>query len=282
MAVMRTCLLTIVCLGLAVAPRGVVAQFGGFGGPVTESDLLYLAGEPRQALEILQRYLASDSTDYDALWRAARSAVVIGIEETESRAQNVWLDPALDWSRRASELKPDGIDGTYWLGVSAGRRAMNASPGYAVELAEVTYEAAHAILALDSLHGGAHNMLGKLNYEIMSLSRIKRAIARTFMGNDALSDTSWENAEYHLVRAAQVWPDFVLFQFDVGQLYRKRGRRDEAVAAFVRALDLPSVEPIDRELQTEARAILADWNALPADYAASDSSATSGADSRGR
>ena len=252
--------LTSLLLLFAVLPGPAAAQFVGFGGTLAEADMLYLAGQPKLSFELLEEHLRTDSTDYDALWRASRAAVVIGIDEEGSRPQNIWLDPAIGYSERAVLVRPDGIDGRYWRGVSAGRRAMNASPGYAVELAQVVYDDAHMILEADSLHGGAHNMLGKLNYEIMSLSRIKRAVARTFMGNDALDDTSWENAEYHLEKAAALWPDFVLFHFDLAQLYRKRGRKDEAVVEFMAALRLPAVHPTDRRLQEQAREILNEWD----------------------
>lgn len=244
---------------VALSPAHLSAQLASLGGPVAEADMLYTAGEPRAAFERLESYLASDSTDYGALWRAARSAVVLGIQEEGSRAQNAWLDPAILLAGRAMVQSPDGIDGMYWHGVAAGRRAMNAAPGYAVGLAEIVYDDAHRILAADSLHGGAHNMLGKLNYEIMTLSRIKRLIARTFMGNPALDDTSWENAEYHLRRAVELWPNFVLFHFDLGQLHRKRGRRDEAIREFAHALALPAVHPTDRGLQDQARGVLKEW-----------------------
>ena len=136
---------------------------------------------------------------------------------------------------------------------------MNAGPSYAVGLAETVYIDAHAILAADSLHGGAHNMLGKLNYEIMSLSWFERMVAKAFLGNDALHDTSWENAEYHLRRAVDTWPDFILFHFDLGQLHRKRGRQEHAIEAFRQALTLKAVHPIDKRLQNQAREILAEW-----------------------
>jgi tetratricopeptide (TPR) repeat protein len=259
---MRRTLVSILPLAFVVAASPAAGQFSTFGGPIAEADMLYLAGEPRLSLERLQAHLDTDSTDYDALWRAARAAVVIGIDEEDNRVQNGWLDPALDYARRAAEERPGEIDGLYWRGVSAGRRAMNAGPGYAVELAQMVYDDANAILAIDSLHGGAHNMLGKLNYEIMSLSRVKRGIARTFMGNPALDDSSWEQAEYHLRRAAEVWPDFVLFHFDLAQLYRKRGRRDDAIVAYERALALTAVHPTDHRLQEQAREVLAEWNVV--------------------
>jgi tetratricopeptide (TPR) repeat protein len=271
---------TSVAFLIALSGGPLHAQLTGLDGPLLASDMLYLAGQPREAFDILDEHLETDSTDYAALWRAARAAVVIGIDEQGSRPQNAWLDPAIELSARAVELRPGGVDAIYWRGVAAGRRAMNASPGYAAELAQIAYDDAHAILAADSLHGGAHNMLGKLNYEIMSVSRIKRAIARTFMGNDALDDTSWENAEYHLARAAEVWPDFVLFHFDLAQLHRKRGRREEAIAAYQRVLELPSFHPTDRRLKEQARDALAEWGVL-AD-SAMGVSASSGGSSTGR
>lgn len=247
-------------LGAVSLPKASAGQLPALGGPIQESDMLYLAGEPELSLDVVREQIARDSTDYDALWRASRAAVVIGIELENNREQNLWLDPALDWARRAVALDSTGIDGRYWRGVAAGRRAMNAAPGYAVELAQIVYDDAHAILQADSLHGGAHNMLGKLNYEIMMLSRIKRAIARTFMGNDALSDTSWENAEYHLARAEETWPDFVLFHFDLAQLHRKRGPREAAIEEYRHTLARPAIHPVDRGLQVQAREQLADWD----------------------
>lgn len=248
---------------VALCPTPASAQLAKLGGAVSEADMLYMAGEPRAAFERLQAHLARDPTDYEALWRAARSAVLLGIQEEESRAQNAWLDPAMELAERAVERRPSGLDGVYWRGVAAGRRAMNAAPGYAVELAEVVYGDAHSILEADSLHGGAHNMLGKLNYEIMTVSRIERFIARTFMGNEALDDTSWENAERHLSRAADLWPELVLFHFDLGQLHRERGRRDAAIREFAHTLALPAVHPNDEGLQDRARGFLERWGVAP-------------------
>lgn len=253
---------------IACPPAPTRAQLLHIDDATTEADVLYLAGEPEAAWNRLQEHLATHPDDYGALWRAVRSAVVLAIEEEDHLAQNAWLDPAIVHAERAVELRPEGIDGVYWRGVASGRRAMNAGPGYAVELAEVVYEDAHTILAADSLHGGAHNMLGKLNFEVMSLSRIKRFLARTFMGNEALEDASWEDAEHHLRRAAELWPDFVLFHFDLGRLYEKRGPRELAIRELAHALALPAVHPTDRGLQEQARGFLEEWGVSPDTLAA--------------
>jgi len=259
---------------LVLPGRGVAQDFERVGGspgspaidlrvpagivdPVVYADRLYFSGEPLRAYELLNRHLEAEPDDYEVLWRAARALVVIGVMETGgSRAQNAWLDPAMALADRAVQADPRGVDGLYWRGAAYGRRAINAAPGYAAELAQEMWDDAQAILELDPEHGGAHNLLGKLSYEVMSLSRIQRAMARLFMGNEALSNASWEAAERHLRHAVRAWPDLVLFQYDLALLLRKRGSEEEARAAFEHVLALEARHPPDATLQAEARAFL--------------------------
>jgi regulator of microtubule dynamics protein 3 len=242
---------------LTAIPHAVVAQpIARFGGPLADADMLYFAGRPREALEVLTQRLEKDPEDYGALWRAARAGVVVGIAQEGNEQQNAWLDPAIQFGDRAVALRPDGLDGLYWRAAAEGRRAMNAGPGHAAELAQRVYEDAHSILAVDSLHSGAHNLLGKLNYEIMSLSRVERFIGKVFAHTDALRNSSWEDAEYHLRTAVEESPDEVLFRFDLAQLYRKRGRKDEAKEAFLRVTQMPAVEPPDVSFKEDAQRYL--------------------------
>ena len=245
------------CAVMTAIPYASEAQhIPGFGGPIQDADLLYFAGSPKGAYELLERHLEARPTDYEALWRAARSGVVMGISEEGIYPQNRWLDPAILLGDRAVAERPEGTDGLYWRGAATGRRALNAGPSYSATLAQRTYDDAHAILALDSLHGGAHNLLGKLNYEVMSLSRISRFLARLFVRRQVLSGRSWEAAEFHLRTATEVWPDLVLFQFDLAQLYRKRGREEEACRALLRVTEIPRVHPPDRSFQEDAQRFL--------------------------
>lgn len=223
-------------------------------------DSTYYAGRPAEAWDALQAYLEGDPDDYDALWRACRSALVIAVSVDRNREQNGWLDSGRELAERAVARRPDGIEGLYFQAALTGRRAMNANPRYAVELAQLAYDDAHRILAIDSLHGGAHNVLGKLNYEVMSLSRIERFLARLLMGNAAIRDTGWDQAEHHLERAATLWPELVLFEYDLAALHEKRGRDDEARAALERALGLPVLHPPDTRFKERAQALLDEIN----------------------
>jgi tetratricopeptide (TPR) repeat protein len=240
-----------------VLPGGLDAQpVPPLDGAVEQADLLYFGGGLLESLELLEGHLQVQPRDYHALWRAARSALVLGISEEESEAQNRWLEPAIEFGDRAVAERAEGIDGIYWRGASIGRRALNAGGKLATELAQRVYDDAHRILAVDPTHGGAHNLLGKLNYEVMSLSRIERALGRLLMGNAAMSDTSWENAEEHLSEATKSWPELILFRFDLAQLYKKRGREEEATNVLNAMLQLPSIHPPDDHFKASARRLL--------------------------
>jgi tetratricopeptide (TPR) repeat protein len=223
---------------------------------ILEADELYFGGLPEEAHSLLLAHLETHPSDYEALWRAARAGVALELVDEDDGAQYRWLDPAIRLGDRAVAERPDGVEGLYWRGAAEGRRALYAGNSYAAELAQRVYDDAHAVLALDSLHGGAHNLLGKLNYEIMDLSRIERFVARLISNGRALRDTSWEGAEFHLRRATELWPDQVLFQLDLARLYERRGPHEEARETLRRVAEMPSLHPVDDDLKEDARRLL--------------------------
>ena len=225
-------------------------------GVVERADALYFAGQPQEAFVVLSDHLTDHPDDYDALWRSVRSSLVIGVAGEGWRSQNPWFDGGMALGDRAVEVRPDGVEGRYWRGAVTGRRAKNAVAEYGAELAQKAYEDARTILALEPEHGGAHNILGKIFFEIMSLSRIERFVGRTFVRTDALRKSSWAEAELHLEAAAADWPEWVLFQYDLGELYRKRGWEEEARAAYARVTHMPAVHPSDLALQADAERVL--------------------------
>ncbi|MGE0158972.1 MAG: tetratricopeptide repeat protein [Gemmatimonadales bacterium] len=246
--------------GQAAGPQPEVAPVAlaraGHVDAVAAADALYFDGKVEEAFALLNEHLEAHPTDYEALWRAARAGVVAGVLREGITSQNERLDPAIVLGDRAVAERPDGVDGLYWRGAAEGRRALNAGSDYAARLVQRVYDDAHAILALDSLHGGAYNLLGRVNYEIMDLPRIARFFARRLVGNQAIRDSNWEDAEVFLTRAAELWPDNVLFQLDLGDLYQRRGRDDEARVQLARVVEMPSVHPADEYFKESARRFL--------------------------
>jgi len=225
-------------------------------GPVESADALYFAGQPEASFEVLREHLTKDPDDYDALWRVVRSTLTLGSAAEGWLLQNSWLDTGMDFGDQAVAAHPDGVEGRYWRAAVTGRRALNAVAEYGAELAQQAYEDARVILALEPRHGGAHNIIGRIFFEVMSMSRIERFIGRTFVRTDALRESSWEEAELHLEAAAEDWPDRVVFQYDLAELYRKRGREEEARAAYALVTHMAALHPSDSALQEDAERVL--------------------------
>lgn len=246
LAGMLACAFAVLSPGLADA-QPVVAD------AVAGADALYFAGEANQAYESLKSHLDANPNDYEALWRASRAAVVIGMVREGITAQNEFLDPAIVLGDRAVAERPQGIEGLYWRGAAEGRRALNAGNDYASRLVQRVFDDAHAILALDSMHAGAHNLLGRVNYEIMDLSRVERLLARMLVSNQAIRESSWDGAALHLRRAAELDPNNVLYWLDLGQLYMRRGRDEDAATVLHRVTEMRSVHPPDDVFKDTAR-----------------------------
>ena len=242
--------------GPAAGPRVEVPRPVARATGLARVDALYEALDPAGSLAAADALLAARPGDYEALWRAARAAVVLGTLAEAEDVQDAWFLRGAAYGERAATLRPEGVDGLYWLGASKGRLALQQGPRTTAALAQEVYDLAHRVLALDPLHAGGHNILGKLEYEVMTLTAFERFLARLILGNEALRTASWEGAEHHFTRSLAAEPEVILFHFDLGKMYLAQGRLEEARAAFERVLALPVRHPPDPGWKREARVLL--------------------------
>src|SRR5205823_2979622 len=127
------------------------------------ADALLFAGHPAAALALDDAILARDSTNFDVLWHASRAALALGILAERQDANDPMYLRAESLARTAARLRPERVEGHYWLAAAMGRRALHADMRTTVRLAGAVLESANRALAIDSLHAGAHDVLGKLN-----------------------------------------------------------------------------------------------------------------------
>ncbi|HSR42186.1 MAG TPA: hypothetical protein VLL48_08445, partial [Longimicrobiales bacterium] len=250
---------------LLLAPLGSArAQSSVPGAPTAvHPDLLraeeaYFRGEPREGLARLERLLKRDPESYDVLWRASWFSLAAGLMEEATAAQNRWFREGADYARRARAARPRGPEGRYWLVANLGLHAVQAgSAREMAELGEEVYRESRSLLEERPRHGGAHNVLGRTHFEVMSLSAVSRLLGRLFLGGDLLGQASWEKARFHLERAVQLDPRVIYFRLDLARLHQARGRPRLARSHACRALALPALHPPDPKLKRAARRLLA-------------------------
>jgi tetratricopeptide (TPR) repeat protein len=227
------------------------------GDPLSQADTLLLRDhQPLEALELYRASLARDTADVEALWRASRACAVLGILAQDWDSRKAWHREGADLARKAEALRPGDLELTYWRVANLGRWAQE-EPGAreVIGLAREVRAPAEEILAGHPNHAGAHNVLGMFYFEILSLNRAKRAIARV-LAPGTLRGVRWEEAHNHLRRAVALEPFNVLYLKDYGRALLWHGDLAEAGIYLERALHAPLELPTDPVFQREAEILL--------------------------
>ena len=211
---------------------------------------------PMDALQRFEEVVARDSLHYEARWKAAREAVNVGMMAEEGR-QRDWYGRAETHARVAVTVRGDRVEGHHWLAVALGRRALEEGIRDRVRLAEAIRREALAVLALDSLHGGAHHVLGEWNAEVQRLSGIERWVAGNLLGGDSMGEASWDAARDHLERAVELEPRAIIHRLALARIYLDTDDEEAARSQLEEALALPVVEPTDPIHKQEAQELLA-------------------------
>lgn len=228
---------------------------------LARADSLFQGGEARLALAEVEIFLEEDPRSYEGLWRAASLAVAVGMareEEGEAAEARDWYRRAGQWADAAIEVDPGAVEARYWRLAVLGRDALSVGSREASALGDRIRREALSILDDHPDHPGAHNVLGRLYFEIMSVSGVSRFLGRAFLRGEALREASWEKAEHHLTRAVAEAPGVAMFQLDLGRLLLERDRTVEARAVLERAVTLAESHPPDRIFAREARRLLSE------------------------
>ena len=215
-------------------------------------DSLHYAFDVEAALSTFEQIIEHNENNIEALWKAARECVSMGLLVDGTDNQNEWFRRGEAYAQRAADLEPENLTVLYWLLAAKGRRAVQSDALTTAKLATEVYDLSNWILERDTLHAGATHALGVLNYEVMKLSRVKRFIAQRILGGRALSRTSWEKAEDFLSRATELNPEFTLYWLDLGKLFLRRDDPNRAREAFIRATQTELIEPTDQKFQDRA------------------------------
>ena len=220
---------------------------------VASADRLLDSGAMRASFDLLAAHLGAEPDDFDARWRAARAAVFLGITAGDPRAGVTWYRIGIAQADSALRMRPDDRDGLRWAVASKGRLALQAGAEESVRLANEVWDLDRHLLSLYPDDPLAHDVLGTLNYEVMSLSGLKRMLGRMLMGEPLLAAANWRDALEQHRTAVSLDPGSVLFRVDLANTLAKLGHVDEAVAQLQAAVALPEQLPVDGVFKARAR-----------------------------
>jgi tetratricopeptide (TPR) repeat protein len=215
--------------------------------------------EPAAALARFEAMLARDSLDAVAGWRAAlsRSDLAIPLTGPGERARRDSLLAAGERdARRAVRLAPASAPALFALGLVLGNEALTRGIRDRVRMAVEIRSLALRALAADSMHDGAHHLLGRWHYEVRRLSGLQRFLAKTILGGRMFGEASWEEARRHLERAVAIDPARIYHRLDLARVALATRDTAAAVRELRRVAALPDRVLADRGYRREAAALL--------------------------
>lgn len=244
----------------------LLATIGGSASAQSNTDIEagdseYRAMRAEAALAHYERALAAEPGNYEALWKASRSALDLASGPMPSNDRRTHLfQKGERYARRAVERNPADAKGHFALARALGKSSQSRGIRAKVRAATDIRSGALECVRLDPTHSGCHHILGVWNAEVMRLSGFERMIARNFLGGRALASASWSDAQRYLERAVALAPERIVHHLELGDVYRDRGDRVAARRAYEAVLRLAVADYNDERYKAQARAAL---NALP-------------------
>ncbi|MDQ3949373.1 MAG: hypothetical protein M3282_03420 [Gemmatimonadota bacterium] len=243
---LRTAALLAICALAQTAGAQTVAEH------VAAGDREQASMNTTAALRHYQAAVAADSTNYEALWKAARTAIDVGEAETNPASRKATYKSAEQYARRAVAANPRDAEGHFQLARALGRTALSLGKRDRVKYAgEVRTHALHA-LELDPKHAGALHVMGVWNAEIMRLSGLQRFAAKTLLGGKVFGEASWKEAVRYMEAAVAVEPERIVHRIDLGEIYEDIGDKAKAREQYEVVIRATATEPRDSTYKQQA------------------------------
>jgi hypothetical protein len=205
---------------------GLLATGTAFQSPAPPSsrDSLLALGirlaplHPAEAAGRFEALALGDSGDGEARWRAAialTEAAAAMTTKAERPRRDSLNARAEEHARRALSLDSTGVWPAFALGLVLGNTALTKGIKARVRMAVEVRRLALRALAADSMHDGAHHLLGRWHAEVRRLSGFERLIAKTILGGGVFGQASWDAARAHLERAVALDSTRIFHRLDL-------------------------------------------------------------------
>ena len=183
--------------------------------------------DPEGGAEFFQRLLVDEPDRLDWHLALTRELTATGVLAADADQRVAALERAADVAARALELDSLSADAHYWYAASRGLHADIAGGQDKITLAREAHLHATRALELDSLHGGANHILGRLHAGTKRLGFVTRMIGRMLGLGEIMDEASWESAERRMRVGAERVPDMLVHQVELGKLLVRIGNEQE-------------------------------------------------------
>ena len=239
-----------------------LAVFAGSAGAQSPSehmalgDSAYARFKPDEALPHYLAAIGADSSNYEALWKSARSEIDLAEVERDAARRDRYSKSGEALSRRAIRINPQDAEAHFHLARALGRRALSVGVRDRIKFAtEVRAEAVES-LRYNANHPGALHVLGVWNAEVMRINGVSRFLAKNVLGGRVFGEASWDNAVKYMEHAVAVDPDRIVHHLDLAKIYADVGDKAKARAQLELVVRGRRIDFSDPAYQREAQDLL--------------------------
>lgn len=220
---------------------------------IRAGDRAYAALDPATALDRYAKAIAADPKNYEALWKASRTSIDLGLPASTAAKRNAFFSSAEQYARRAVAANPGDAEGHFVLAWALGKTALTQSARGRVKYGTEVRSHALECLRLKPAHAGCLHIMGVWNAEIMRLNSFVRLLAKSVLGGRVFGSASWKEAVRYMHAAVAAEPQRVVHRLDMGEIYRDVGEKQKAREEFETGLGLPATDYNDARFKADIR-----------------------------
>jgi len=219
-------------------------------------DSSYAHFKPDESIPHYIAAIGADSSNYEALWKAARSEIDLAEAERDEGRRDRYSRAGESLARRAIKVNGQDAEAHFHLARALGRRALSVGVRDRIKFAtEVRAEALES-LKHNPNHPGSLHVMGVWNAEVMRINGVSRFLAKNVLGGQVFGEASWNRAVSYMERAVAVDPDRIVHHLDLAKIYADVGDKAKARAQFELAARGRRIDFSDPAYQREAQAAL--------------------------
>jgi tetratricopeptide (TPR) repeat protein len=219
-------------------------------------DKEYVAMNAPAAFAHYEAAVKEDAKNYEALWKASRSAVDLGSAERNTEKRESEFNSAELYARRAVEVNPTDAEGHFNLARALGKNALTQGPRSRIKYATDVRNHALECLKINPKHAGCLHVMGMWNAEVMRLNGFTRMLAKNLLGGKVFESANWAEAKRYMEESVAAEPDRIVHHVDLAGVYRDMGDKAKARAEYQTVMKMPNRDYNDRQYKGEADAAL--------------------------
>jgi tetratricopeptide (TPR) repeat protein len=209
------------------------------------------------ALDKYKQVLAADPVNIRALVKSSELSSAIGARQADKNAKAGYYNLAKNYADKAISIDSNSADAYYVRAVVAGKltEIETENKKLVADVKDIkTY--ADKALSINPNHARANYVLGKWNFEVLTLSWAKKAAVKVLFGG--MPPATIENAYKHMEKCKAIEPYFVPNYLDLAKVYKYDHKPAQSIEVLNQLVKLPTRTGDDAALKSEGKKLLSE------------------------